>query len=104
MKTYRVLIPDAHLDNLDIEQAISEDHLEYVVYREKDADRIPDEEWRSCDAILVWHKMKLTPSVIAKLDRCRLIVRVGVGFDNVDTQACSARGIPVSNVPNYGTT
>ena len=48
--------------------------------------------------------MRITPAVVAMLDRCRLIVRVGVGYDNVDVDACARRGIPVSNVPNYGTT
>lgn len=104
MTVYKVLIPDAHLDNLDIEKSISKDKLQYVVFREKNPESIPDSEWRSCDAIMVWHHMKLTAAVIAKLERCRMIVRVGVGFDNVDIAACSRRGIPVSNVPNYGTT
>ena len=104
MTTYRVLIPDAHLADQDIERSISGDKLQYVVYRETDPAAIPEQEWRSCDAILIWHKMKLTADVVAKLDRCRIIVRVGVGYDNVDTVACSKRRIPVSNVPNYGTT
>lgn len=104
MTVYKVLIPDAHLGDLDVEQSISKEKLHYAIYREKDPAAISDEEWRSCDAIMVWHHMTLTADVIAKLDRCRLIVRVGVGFDNVDTAACSRRGIPVSNVPNYGTT
>lgn len=104
MPTYRVLIPDAHLNDQEVEKSVSGDKLEYAVYRERDASAIPDEEWRNCDAIQIWHKMKLTADVIAKLDRCKMIVRVGVGYDNVDTVACARKGIPVSNVPNYGTT
>ncbi|RRD22348.1 C-terminal binding protein [Brucellaceae bacterium VT-16-1752] len=104
MSKYRVLIPDAHLNDQLVEKSISGETLEYRVYQEKDPAAIPDEEWRSCDAIQVWHKMKLTADVIAKLDRCKLIVRVGVGYDNVDVVACARKGIPVSNVPNYGTT
>ena len=41
--------------------------------------------------------------VIAKLDRCRIIVRVGIGFDNVDLAAAGKRGIYVCDVPDYGT-
>lgn len=104
MPVYRVLIPDAHLPDQEVERSVSGDRLEYVVFHEKDPSAIPDEEWRSCDAIQVWHKMKLTADVIAKLDRCKVVVRVGVGYDNVDTVACARRGIPVCNVPNYGTT
>ena len=39
--------------------------------------------------------------VIAAMDRTRLIVRYGIGVDNVDLDAARARGIPVCNVPDY---
>ncbi len=104
MSALKILVPDAHLRDLDVERGVSGDRLDYIVYDETDPAAIPDEIWRSCDAVLVWHRMKITADVVAKLDRCRLIVRVGVGFDNVDGAACRARGIPLSNVPNYGTT
>jgi D-3-phosphoglycerate dehydrogenase/C-terminal binding protein len=35
--------------------------------------------------------------------RCRIVVRNGVGFDNIDIKAWGQRGIPVCNVPDYGT-
>jgi len=104
MQPLKILVPDAHMRDLDVELGVSGDRLDYLVFDETDAAAIPDAVWRSCDAILVWHRMRITPEVVAKLDKCRLIVRVGVGFDNVDGPACQARGIPVSNVPNYGTT
>lgn len=104
MSALKILVPDAHLRDLDVERGVSGDRLDYIVFDETDPAAIPDEIWRSCDAVLVWHRMKITADVVAKLDRCRLIVRVGVGFDNVDGAACRARGIPLSNVPNYGTT
>jgi lactate dehydrogenase-like 2-hydroxyacid dehydrogenase len=34
---------------------------------------------------------------------CKIIVRLGVGYDNLDVAAWSARGVPVCNVPDYGT-
>lgn len=104
MAALKVLVPDAHLRDLEVERRVSGDRLDYIVHDETDPSAIPDEVWRSCDAILIWHRMRLTEDVVAKLDRCRLIVRVGVGYDNVDGAACRRRGIPVSNVPNYGTT
>ncbi|NJN97159.1 MAG: hypothetical protein HC875_25225, partial [Anaerolineales bacterium] len=45
----------------------------------------------------------LTPSVIAQLERCRCIVRLGVGYDSVDVAAATAHRIPVCNVPAYCT-
>jgi D-3-phosphoglycerate dehydrogenase len=38
---------------------------------------------------------------IAAMRRCRVISRYGVGYDNVDVAAATARGIQVANVPDY---
>lgn len=61
--------------------------------------------WSAADAdgILLWHHVELSGPMLQRLDRCRAIVRNGVGFDNVDVDACSALGISVCNVPDYGT-
>jgi len=37
-------------------------------------------------------------------ERCRIVVREGVGYDNLDLEGWGARGVPVCNVPDYGTT
>lgn len=39
--------------------------------------------------------------VIDELGKCRVIVRPGVGYDSIDVEAATARGIIVCNVPNY---
>ncbi|RLS53242.1 MAG: C-terminal binding protein, partial [Planctomycetota bacterium] len=43
----------------------------------------------------------LTADVIQSMQRARVIVRYGIGVDNVDLLAAKARGIPVCNVPDY---
>ena len=55
------------------------------------------------DAVMVYHFISLTERTIENLDRCRLIVRCGAGVDNVDCAAARRCGIPVANVPDYGT-
>ncbi|MBT6154706.1 MAG: C-terminal binding protein [Planctomycetaceae bacterium] len=55
------------------------------------------------DAIMVYHCIEVTARTIDRLENCKLIVRCGVGFDNVDAVAARKRGIPVANVPDYGT-
>jgi C-terminal binding protein len=54
------------------------------------------------DAIMLYHFVTLGEAVISRLERCRLIVRCGVGVDNIDREAAARRGIPVANVPDYG--
>ncbi|MCA9081810.1 MAG: C-terminal binding protein, partial [Planctomycetaceae bacterium] len=55
------------------------------------------------EAIMLYHFISLTRKTIDRLQRCKLIVRCGVGFDNVDRVAARERGIDVANVPDYGT-
>jgi D-3-phosphoglycerate dehydrogenase len=69
-----------------------------------EADGLPDAEaWRACeeaDGILVrW--VKVTAPLIAELKRCKIIVRYGVGTDNVDAAAATEAGIIVGHVPDY---
>ncbi len=40
-------------------------------------------------------------AVIAAMQRAKVIVRYGIGVDNVDLEAARSRGIPVCNVPDY---
>ena len=55
------------------------------------------------DAVMLYHNIAITRATVARLTACKLIVRCGVGFDNVDRVAARERGIPVANVPDYGT-
>lgn len=55
------------------------------------------------DAIMVYHMLGVSEKTIARLTRCKLIVRCGVGFDNVDRVFARRQGIDVANVPDYGT-
>lgn len=54
-------------------------------------------------AVMMYHNLSLTAATIDRLKACQLIVRCGVGFDNVDRGRARERGIPVANVPDYGT-
>jgi len=55
---------------------------------------------RDADALLVQFA-PITAQVVAGLDKCKVIVRYGIGVDNVDLQAAAAKGIPVCNIPDY---
>jgi D-3-phosphoglycerate dehydrogenase len=59
---------------------------------------------RTGDVVLVQSvRSLLTRPIIEQLERCRCIVRLGVGYDCVDVAAATERGIPVCNVPTYCT-
>ncbi|MBS4022518.1 MAG: C-terminal binding protein [Dethiobacter sp.] len=40
-------------------------------------------------------------SVIDSLPNCKVYVRYGIGYDNIDVDAATAKGIPVCNIPDY---
>jgi len=69
-------------------------------------DRTPPEEViaRAKDAPLVLtNKVKLPAATIEALPELRYIGVLATGYDVVDVTAAKQRGIPVSNVPGYGT-
>lgn len=55
------------------------------------------------DALMIYHTIAISPATITRLRNCKLIIRCGVGYDNVDYRFARTRGIPVANVPDYGT-
>ena len=55
---------------------------------------------RDADAILVVI-YPITEAILAQCPKVRVIVRYGVGVDNVDLAAATAHGVMVCNVPDY---
>jgi D-3-phosphoglycerate dehydrogenase len=54
------------------------------------------------DALLVGG-VPITAEVVAALKNCKVIVRYGVGVDDIDIDAATAKGIKVCNVPDATT-
>jgi len=54
-------------------------------------------------ALIVWHNTPISAPGLGRLKQCRALIRNGVGFDSVDIAAARQLGIPVCNVPDYGT-
>src|SRR4029078_4396913 len=102
MAKARAVIADFQHGSLEVEEEILKDvaTVESLDVHHKAA------LWgkiENADAIMVYHTLKVTRATIERLTNCRLIVRCGVGYDNVDHAFARTRGIPVANVPDYGT-
>jgi D-3-phosphoglycerate dehydrogenase len=66
-------------------------------------DRPTEESLKLCqeaEGILV-RRIDVTAEMIRSFRKCKIIVRYGVGSDNVDIQAATEAGIVVGNVPDY---
>jgi D-3-phosphoglycerate dehydrogenase len=55
---------------------------------------------KDADGILTTYA-KVTADMIPQLSRCKIIGRFGIGVDNVDLPAATAKGIVVTRVPDY---
>jgi D-3-phosphoglycerate dehydrogenase/C-terminal binding protein len=99
---FRVVITDLIVEPLTCERDVLGDIADVVAL---DAMSEADLKGRieDADAIMVYHYFRLTKASIDRLTRCKAIIRPGVGYDGIDIRAARARGIPVCNVPDYGT-
>jgi len=101
----KLLFPDARFaGEPDVEQRAAGADAEIVVRAGKTVADVPPADWAAADAIFMYNEMHLTDEAAALATNCRIVVRVGVGYDKIDVAAFGRRGIPVCNTPDYGTT
>ena len=55
---------------------------------------------RDADVVVV-NMVPITPELIAQWKNCKLVIRHGVGYDNVNVAALNAAGIPLCYIPDY---
>ena len=51
------------------------------------------------EALLIRSKTKVTQEILDQAPALKLVIRGGVGMDNVDKKACAARGVKAMNTP-----
>jgi len=56
-----------------------------------------------CDGLVVRSETKVTAELMESVTKLRVIGRAGVGVDNIDVAAATARGIVVMNAPDGNT-
>jgi C-terminal binding protein len=100
-RRFRVVVAD-FVTELKPELAILSDIADLVALdASTESDLIGKVE--DADAVMLYHNIAITRATISRLKNCKLIVRCGVGYDNVDYKFARECGIPVGNVPDYGT-
>ena len=58
-------------------------------------------EAEDCDALLNTYAGPITAEVMARMPKCRIIARYGIGVDTIDLDAATQAGIIVTNNPTY---
>lgn len=102
MPKFRVFIADFIADALQPEREVLGDIAEVAALNANSETEL-EGKIEAADAVMLYHNLSLTRATISRLKQCKLIVRCGVGFDNVDWEFARNCGIPVGNVPDYGT-
>ena len=98
---FQVIIADFLHDELQPERQILGEIAEVTALDARSEDELAGRIERA-DAVIIYAELALTRRTIERLERCKLIVRGGVGVDNVDLEFARQQGIPVANVPDYG--
>src|SRR6188472_1171018 len=94
---YKVLVTDSIADSgLDILRAAEDVDLDY---RPGLKDQALLDAVAQSDALITRSGTSVTEELVNAGTRLRIVGRAGVGLDNVDVDACTARGILVINAP-----
>ena len=100
MAKYKVYVTDGRHEHYNIERdmlaAIDAELVVCQCVTDEDIAR----ECADADGILL-DMAPMTEKAVNALQNCKVINRYGVGYDNVAVEACTAKGIQVTNVPDY---
>ncbi len=69
-----------------------------LVYLDDHSDTMRPDQLANLDAIVL-EKVALRASSLEGVERLAIVSRYGVGYDSVDVEACTQRGIIVTNAP-----
>ena len=96
----RIVITDDRFGHSAEEKSIFPDAQLIIADCKREEDVI--KACANADGILL-NQAPMTERVIKTLNKCRVISRYGIGYDNVDIKAAEEAGIWVTNVPGYCT-
>ena len=96
----KVVLTDYVWESLDVEKKTLVGLAELVPLQTKKPEEFIAQA-ADCDALLNTYAGPITAEVMAKMPRCRIIARYGIGVDTIDLDAATAAGIIVTNNPTY---
>jgi D-3-phosphoglycerate dehydrogenase len=100
MKT--IVISDCDHDSVDIEKRIlNQKDINFRLEQCASEDDVI-EKCRDADVIINQY-VPITRKVMENIPKLKMVIRYGVGVDNVDVDSATDLGIQICNVPDYGT-
>jgi D-3-phosphoglycerate dehydrogenase / 2-oxoglutarate reductase len=96
----KVVLTDYVWESLDVEKKTLEGLAELVPLQTKKPDEFIAQA-ADCDALLNTYAGPITAGDMAKMTKCKIIARYGIGVDTIDLEAATKAGIIVTNNPSY---
>jgi len=96
----KVVLTDHAFESVEVEKKILEGLAELVVLQGKKPEEVVAQA-QDCDALLNTYWGPITAEVMARMPKCKIIARYGIGVDTIDLEAATAAGIIVTNNPTY---
>ena len=96
----KVVITDYVWESLDVEHRTLDALADIVALKTKKPDEFLHEA-ADCHALLNTYAGPITAQDMARMPKCRIIARYGIGVDTIDLGAATAAGIIVTNNPTY---
>ena len=97
----KILYADNAYPEIDRERALFDPAGVEIVLAQCTTEEQVIEAGQGCRGILLQYA-PIGAKVVAALPQLGIVSRIGAGFDTVDTEACAAAGVWVSNSPDYG--
>ena len=100
MRKFRILITDHKFSNVKHEQEIIESAGgELKISQCRTGDEVIETAC-GADGLIVQYA-PIDEKVIEKLEKCKIIVCYGIGYNNINVKAAAQKNITVCNVPDY---
>jgi len=96
----KVVLTDYVWESLDVEKKILGGLAEIVPMQTKKPEEFLAQA-ADCDALLNTYAGPITGDAMAKMPKCKIIARYGIGVDTIDLEAATRAGIIVTNNPAY---
>jgi D-3-phosphoglycerate dehydrogenase len=96
----KVVLTDYVWESLEVEKKTLEGLADLVAFKAKTMEEVLPEA-ADCDALLNTYLAPINAEVMARMPKCKIIARYGIGVDTIDLEAATRAGIIVTNNPTY---
>lgn len=100
--TKTVLYAESTYPDSSVEERIYGPGVTVLMRNVESLDDLPQADCDAANALMI-ARLQVTPEQLARFRNLKVVVRTGVGYDNLPRAQAAKQGVLVCNVPDYGT-